>query len=568
MLGAGSIYVIPYFQREYKWKAAKLVEFIDDVFRVASGESESHFIGATIIAQQPSKPSDPNSYEVVDGQQRITTVFILVCAATSILAQSGESDEARKLFNKYILHPEKYSGKSNIKLQSSQQDRRSMNKMVQAVRGEIIKHYDGSEEVRELHELSTSAASNNERIFTNYKHAIKNISERAGDASALGLFDFLSALLKGLPIVQIDVIDPTSGPNIYDRLNSKQEPMTIGDLVKNAIFQRAASKSPSEVEKLHEESWLPFYQAFTDPAGKNLFDQYFFPYGLVTDPGIKKSEVFNKLQRTWSSDQSPESVVEHLKKYQSAFMHIVSGQECASLEKGFSSAVRRCSRYGAPSSALPFLMQVHNAVFEGDLTADVGRRLFELTEAFLVRRAVCGVEPTGLHAVFKDLWIKVKDSPNPSSVAKIIQESSTVFWPKDNVFSESILSRPIYGSRVTPFILIEYNASLGGDIPAEKIEIEHILPQKPKSGDYTEFSVEQRADLLHTLANLLPLSTSMNPELGNKDFAKKREVYQRDSMFKSVRDFGKRYKVWTPKTMKARAEELKAWALSRWPLPD
>lgn len=213
-------------------------------------------------------------------------------------------------------------------------------------------------------------------------------------------------------------------------------------------------------------------------------------------------------------------------------------------------------------------MQVYRSVVDDELSARRGLDLFLLIESFLVRRAVCGVEPTGLHAVFKDLWGKVGPEPKPEIVAKAIQESTTVFWPEDSAFSDSLRSRSIYGSRVTPFLLVEYNASLGGDVPMDGIVIEHILPQKPKVGDYADFSAEQRSVLVHTFANLLPLSKSMNPGLGNASFEDKREAYQRDSMFKSVREFSKSYKVWNPKMMEERADVLISWALKRWPLPE
>ena len=76
-----------------------------------------------------------------------------------------------------------------------------------------------------------------------------------------------------MSVVQIDISDPTNGPAIFDSLNSRQEPMTIGDLVRNEIFSRVANESSSKIEQIDQHKWQPFYQKFQQNK-KNLFDSY------------------------------------------------------------------------------------------------------------------------------------------------------------------------------------------------------------------------------------------------------------------------------------------------------
>ncbi|WP_224816499.1 DUF262 domain-containing protein [Hasllibacter sp. MH4015] len=568
VIGAGNIYVIPYFQRPYKWAKPEIEGLIDDIERVADAEVDSHFCGAIIIAQQPSKPSDPNAYEIVDGQQRMTSIFITLCAVITLLSRRGDGDEARKLFHKYIIHTEKYLEKSNAKIQSSQLDRKSMNDVIESTRASIVNTVEDVSQIREFHPLSTSALAPNQTVKKNYDRALVAIQNKYENSLDDGLERFLSALLSGLPVVQIDVIDPTSGPIIFDRLNSKQKPMTIGDLVKNAIFQKSASRSPVEVEKLHDDIWTPFYGRFQDDrSGKNLFDSFFFPYGLISDPSTKKSEVFNKLQKEWQTSTSPEQVVERLAHWQPAFMDIVTGTELHSFDGRLKNCISRPSRFRLPSSALPFLMSAYRSAQLDEISQDEAAEIFDFTEGFLVRRALCGVEPTGLHALFKDLWKNSDGGRSADALSQLVRTSPTIFWPDDTAVHNAVIERPVYTAKITNYVLAELNRASGGDVPPGDIVIEHVLPQKVKAGTYVGFSPEDRKSLTHTLANLLPLSPSMNPGIGNLEYKKKRAVYAEDSMYKHVREFAAEYEDWTPEALRDRAERLSDWVLTRWPLP-
>jgi len=103
LLSGDTIFQIPYFQRAYKWKPERLTQLNRDLLNLVDESSDSHFFGAIIIHGRRSNPSEPNVYEVIDGQQRITTIFLYLCAIVRVLIENSEYSEAVGLFQKYLV---------------------------------------------------------------------------------------------------------------------------------------------------------------------------------------------------------------------------------------------------------------------------------------------------------------------------------------------------------------------------------------------------------------------------------------------------------------------------------
>lgn len=194
----------------------------------------------------------------------------------------------------------------------------------------------------------------------------------------------------------------------------------------------------------------------------------------------------------------------------------------------------------------------------------MGIDILDLIESFLVRRAVCGHEPTGLHAVFKRLWKDCEQNMDLASVQAAIEKHKTVAWPSDDEFKSAIKRRSLYGSAITKFLLLEYDKSLGGDFDDANVWIEHILPDTLSKEWEMDFSIENHESVKDTLANLIPLSEEMNRSLSNSSFKKKRERYLTDSAFKSAREVGKNNDTWLVENIQERGKGLANWALQRW----
>ena len=560
LISGDSVFTIPYFQRPYKWKPDKLKQLNLDILNIIDA-SDSHFLGAIIIHGRRSNPADPNIFDIIDGQQRITTLILYLCAIVKVLCAQKEYGEAAGLFLKYLVIARETRLPSNIKLHPCKEDRRQINFVYENLLSskEFTKKLGGFKE-----KLLPSTGKDRGPLRNNYNSAIRFLKEQLESEGIERIRAIYSAILESISVVQIDVWDPTNGPKIFDGLNSRQEPMTIGDLVRNEIFARVSSEDINVIEQIDEHKWQPFYKKFQQ-GSKNLFDSYFFPYGLIQNPNLKKSEVYNSLRDSWEHLKDPEHIIEKLSEYQNAFIDIICGSNLQRHEKGVSVAFCNLTDSGLPSSTLPFLMQLSNAIRDKSISNKDGLDVLNIVESFLVRRAICGHEPTGLHAVFKRLWTDCKSKPDAKSVTASIKKHKTVVWPNDEDFTHAIQKRALYGSAITPYFLIQYDISLKGDKPENITWTEHVLPEKLSSEWAKDFTKDEHETLKDTLANLIPLTDEMNRGLSNKGYSHKRPKYLKDSSFKSAREFAGTYETWTPSDVAHRAEVLSKWAVKRWP---
>ena len=284
--------------------------------------------------------------------------------------------------------------------------------------------------------------------------------------------------------------------------------MTTGDLVRNEIFSKVAATNPAAAEELDMHLWQPFYNSFRR-GEQDTFEGFFFPFGLIQDPSFKKSEVYNGLRRLWRHP-TPREVMEQLNSYRFEYQDLVFGENAADLPPVTSAAVNRLARLDFPRVALPFLMSTTHAVRVGQLDPGRGAELLSSVEAFLVRRALCSLEPTGLHTVFKRLWVQLDEDYTPEAVETAIRQAKTVSVPRDADVIEA-LRKPLYGKNVAKFFVYEYDLSMNGDPGSyEGMWIEHVLPQSYHEETWGQFTKPEHDEMADLAGNLIPLSQQMN----------------------------------------------------------
>jgi uncharacterized protein with ParB-like and HNH nuclease domain len=560
LLSGNVVFSIPYFQRAYKWKTNRIDQLNKDLIAIVDGENDLHFFGAVIIHGRRSNPSDPTIYEVIDGQQRITTIYLFICALIKSLCKANQYEEAATLFLTYLAMNKPSKLVSNFKLHPCKEDRHQFNDILKDVLNDAKFTQElGSFVPKYLPDTGSSTGT----MTANYKVLLQFLKKEQSEQNTERIRSIYTKLFESLSVVQIDVWNPANGPKIFDSLNSRQEPMTIGDLVRNEVFSRVANREPDEIEAIDAFSWRPFYDKF-QVESKNYFDSYFFPYGLTQNSELKKSQVYSELRDSWKQFETPEEIIDNLSIYQDAFLDLMCGTNIQNLDPEVFKAFHRYTLFGAPTSITSFIIQLSYHCKMSYVSKEETIECLELIESFLVRRALCGHEPTGLHAVFKNLWTECNAKPNATLVDKEIRKHRLVFWPDDATLENSIKQRDLYSAGITKYFLTEYDISTGGDLPNKEPWIEHVLPQSYDDKWLLKFDRETAKKYVHTLANLIPLSEEMNRNLSNSPYEIKRQKYSSDSMYKSARMFATDYDDWTSVELLNRANVLSNWAKTRW----
>ena len=223
---------------------------------------------------------------------------------------------------------------------------------------------------------------------------------------------------------------------------------------------------------------------------------------LIKNQNIKKSEVYNYLRDSWEHISDPVNIIEELEIFQNAFIDLVSGTNLQCHDKDIELSFNNLTRSKIPTSTYPFLVQLSNSIVEKKTNKKDALEILACVESFLVRRALCGFEPTGLHAVFKRLWVDCGGAATKSKVISAIKKHKTVAWPDNAEVKQAIAKRSLYNSAITPYFLVQYDKSLAGDYPDTMPWIEHVLPTTMSPAWQKDFNKDQHDDLKDTLANL------------------------------------------------------------------
>ena len=508
---------------------------------------------------------DLSTFEVIDGQQRITTIYITLCAAVSVLLKNKELTKAAGLAEGYLFAYK--SGRWIPKISPSIPDRHDLNIILGNLFNEGLEN-DPNMSANQREKLA-SPNVREAQISKTYAVIKKHLRDFVDANSVDKMMTLVNIALNQLSTVQIVVTDPRSGPKIFDSLNSRQVIITTGDLIRNEIFGRVAREDPTEALRLDAELWTPFYESFARDGDKNQrdnFEKFFFPMGLIINPTFKKNDVFPGLRKRWVGWEA-EKIVEELSSYKVPFQDLVFGLNESRFGKSLEQSVTNLHLLSAPSAAYPFIMKVQMEAALGNIEERVAVEVLHEVESFLVRRAICSIAPTGLHAVFKSLWSLLKGEVTGKTVKAHLSNIKTVEYPTDESVLK-FLDENLYEKGIARYFIWEYDRSLGGDIHSkqdfrERFQVEHVLPQTlPKKG-WEKFDTKTHKRLVHQAGNLIPLTAEMNKDVSQHAYEIKKGKIEEDSRYKSSRELTKHVE-WTPELLAKRTEVIKAWAIKRW----
>lgn len=552
---------IPLFQRAYRWSAPSLNELWADVDDIIEGKSKSQFLGVLVLVSQTGRIGRPDVFDVVDGQQRLSTCYIIILGLAYVSARNGNETWASEVVTKYLLLRPFSDNPYNTKLVPAAADRQQFKSLW--------------DKLRALPALSSPTAFGGNapsppapaglptgNLTKQFERILRRLNDVNKEKGQEGLERILEILVSTLSFVQISLRDPTAAPKIFERLNARGEKITTGDLVRNEIFSRVAN-DPGMAQAIFSNDWQPFEAKFHD--NQIDLERYLFPYGLVINSQITKAELFSTLRKRWDGFANPQAVISDLARFFPEFAALEVGTLDPTWGKRLKQQMNRLHEMGAPSSIYPFVFNLFDAMRRGEGDEDQTCDALELVEGFLFRRAICGYEPTGLHAVFKGLWKEASANgfPTKQSISLAISSRTTVPWPDDVEFAANIRSGNLYDRNVKKFALLEYERSAKGESPADDFEVEHILPQTPNE-HWIDIFGEAYKTVVNTWANLIPITRSMNPAVGQQDYSSKKNAYK-NSIFATTRDVGQSWPEWDPAAVADRASALSDWAIGRWP---
>jgi uncharacterized protein with ParB-like and HNH nuclease domain/predicted transport protein len=542
-------FVIPIYQRTYSWTERECRQLWDDIIRAGTDDAISvHFIGSIVYIEAGlSQVSHQAPLLVIDGQQRLTTVTILLAALAGALGDAEPIDgfSARKLRNYYLLNPEE-TGERHFKLLLSQADKATLTSIV----GETEPTSEQSLRVTENHAL--------------FKDLI------AGQKSNL------AALCNGLAkLVVVDIAlsrDQDNPQLIFESMNSTGRELSQADLIRNFILM---GLEPTLQARLYEQFWRPMEVAFGQEAYNSHFDSFMRHYLTVKTGEIPRlDDVYDAFKGHARAPQVAamgiEALVKDIRDFARYYCKMaLKAEEDPDLKLAFDDL-----RELKVDVAYPFLMELYHDYVDGLLAKGELLDTVRLVEAYVFRRAICAIPTNSLNKTFATFTRALKKDRYLESIkAHFLLMPSYRRFPATDEFIRDMQTRDLYNFRSRSYWLRRFeNYGRKERVPVNEYTIEHIMPQseslsngwKAALGDDWE---RIHASYLHTLGNLT--LTGYNSEYSNRAFAEKRDMEGgfKQSPLHLNKGLGE-LDSWNEDTIKARASDIAAKAASVWSAPE
>ena len=536
-------FVVPIYQRTYSWKRQECRQLWDDIMRTGGNNGvQSHFLGSVVyIAKKHSNIIRPEPYLIIDGQQRLTSILLLLAA---LVPKVGE-EAAKTIRNNYLKNPFEH-GERTFKMLLSGTDRATLNAILT----------DGT-----MPEELSVRVNESFGLFKNW------LSE---EDSALQIWAGLSKLM----IVDVALERDKDNPQlIFESMNSTGKALSQADLIRNFVLM---GLEPNRQNEIYEGYWRLMEIGFGQTNLDSHFDEFMRHYlTAMTGAFPNKKMVYTTykdyFQKQKKLGRETENLAEEIYKYSLYYRSLALGEEKdPRLEDAFKDL-----RELKVNVVYPLLLEVYADYKKNILTADDILEIVYIVEAYIFRRAVCDL-PSNQHrktfpALMRDLD---KGHYLKSLKSRFFGMKSRGRFPRDHEFIDRIQSRDLYNFnfRNYNYWLRKFeNFGRKEHVSVSEYTIEHILPQNenlPRQwrDDLGDDWERVRDQYLHTLGNLT--LTGYNSEYSDRSFTVKRDMKGgfRDSPLRVNAGLGQVEK-WDEDAIKNRAERLAKQAAQIWPEP-
>lgn len=539
-------YCIPVFQRDYAWTEEQCTKLFEDIV-MAYKKDRPHFCGSFVYAPLGSK-KHIDSYIIIDGQQRFTTLYILIKA----LADSADDDRDKEALQRYLYNEDKFDRygldeKSKLKL-----------KPVKTDNDQLLLLMSGK--IEQMDKSRRGIIYHNYMLFM---QLIKSFLEESSANSVLMINDGIEKLICA--DIRLDTDD--NAQEIFERINSTGIKLGLADLIRNYILM-----TDTDQERLYEEYWLTVQNLLPD----KLLDNFFIDYlNMKSDGFVKESEAYKSFKQVYLEGKyDNEKMLQEILHYAKQYYVFCYGSSDFGAEVNKALAGLRKLKQ---TTVYLFLFRVFDDYENGIINKNELARVLKMLLSYSIRRLVCEIGSNTLRGLYKTLYGRVfeqKENKNTyydSLVSFFLQQTSKNTIPSDNEFVTALQEKNLYSKNaLCKYLLCAIENQGKETLDTENLSIEHIMPQnKNLSMSWQKMLGENWQSVhekyLHTLGNLT--LTGYNSELGDKPFEKKKEKLEETIthiavLYSDVKDKSE----WNSVNMEKRAKRLAEIILKLFPI--
>ena len=560
-------YQIPFFQRSYVWKKENWEELWDNILdekkALASGEDSEHFIGTIIIKQKLSETLGINPFDLIDGQQRLTTICIFLKAI-----QDSLQNESNKKFINSLLIFEDANGKQHIRLSHSKIDTKYFT--------EILLNQDENQALTfdDYKDELVDKMNNIQKCYAYFKSKTKSLDQ-------LELMSLTTIVLQKLPVIHMALAKEDDVQQIFDTINSLGIKLTTGELLKNYLF---ASK---KVEPFYKDNWENIFEEDEDDvrfwndnktAGRiprTVIELFLHSFLTIKTEKLTKLESLFKEYKAYLKDATDDDKIafaQELKEYAMVYRNFPSDKNLmefaySDFEKRFFYLIDKLDI----NTVMPLVLYIYKNI--KDVTDR--QNIIEALESYLVRRTTCRLTTKNYNNLFVNIMgeMKRKNVTTQSQFKQILDgfKDDTNLMPTDLQFESAFATSHLinkYAEGILFCITLYLNTHKYMDnnrLNNESLSLEHIMPKKwrnywnnPKVSDESF-----RDHKLLTLGNLTVVKGRLNSSMRDAAWTKKRPALKEFSIFKITSDYIDSDD-WNETNITDRGESLLVYAKDIW----
>ena len=543
-------FIVPVFQRDYSWGTKHCLQLWKDIVRVGSdANTKAHFVGSVVYVAAEDTSAKITRWLLIDGQQRLTTVSLLLAALRNRMpAEEPESEHpadddglpTRLELEDYYLRNTHGKGDRRHKLHLRRADQETMAAIV-----------DGKE----------CPVGASERILQNLEFFDEQLNNVELDRVYLGI--------KKLVAVDVCLTRGQDDPQmIFESLNSTGLDLTQADLIRNFVLMRQEEELQT---RLYEDYWQPIEQAF-GARYRTDFDKFVRDYltlQLKPSKQLKADEIYQHFRTYFygveSSDPAEDTLAE-LRRFGTYYVAFSLVQE---ENPALNVAFRRLRLLVEVAS--PLVLKLYDCYSRAKtLPVRDFVTAVELLESYVFRRSVCAMQTRNLAQIFASLAYRIKeDTPLLSLKVALRRQGKKRRFPSDVEFRETLETRDVYDMRNCHYLLDRLENESKEKIDTERFTIEHVMPQNESlSAEWQAMLGEDWQNvqqlLLHRLGNIT--LTGYNAEYSDRPFGEKKTITGgfNDSPLRLNR-FIREQDRWTTSEMDERGKRLAKKAVTIWP---
>ncbi len=533
ILYSPSQYVIPVFQRNYRWEAPQWTKLWGSLIDIQAPDKHgNHFMGFLVFVPGVAQPGQHTTFHLVDGQQRLTSSSIVLAALRNAAREKGQNDLADEIHQYYLTHPLK-KGEQHYRLLPKERDHDSYLSIVTGEGQPTGRMADALAYFEEkISDLSAEAPQSLRQVFD-------TVCQR---------LEFMCATLEA-----------ENAYNIFKSLNSTGVALGPSDLIRNFVFMHVA---PEDHDEFDRDLWRSLEDHFANSDGtldEERFSRFFRDYLMSDGRYVPPKETFSNFESRYEATGfSPKELARELKISVDDYA-IIAGEKRDQDER-VTQALAGLNLLES-STTYPLLLALFEKRRSGIIGSDRLAQAIEMLRGFILRRFICGETSRGYGQMFVRALAKDEGDPVKSMETYLLDRG----WPDDHRFESEFVEFPLYERGYTREVLETLERARGHREPAalEAAQVEHILPQTLNDAWVETLGSNAEsihADWLHRPGNLT--LSAYNLELWNHPFKKKRERYSQSNIVLTRELEG--YDRWTEGEIQTRGHQLAKEAAQIW----